>query len=93
MRHKRNNHWCNANWMRPVVFMSLGMKLCKDKQEPEQLLKPVVFASSELSEVIKKDDDVQPEIQTAVENLDNSGIDVFVKSFPEGALNCQTWAQ
>ena len=47
--------------MRPVVFMSLGMKLCKDKQEPEQLFKPVVFASSELSEVIKKDDDVQPE--------------------------------
>ena len=41
--------------------MSLGMKLCKNKQEPEQLFKPVEFASSELSEVIKKDDDVQPE--------------------------------
>ena len=44
-----------------MVFMPPGMKPCKDKQEPEQLLKPVVFASSELGEVIKKDDDVQPE--------------------------------
>ena len=32
-----------------------------DKQEPEQLLKPVVFVSSELGEVIEKDDGAQPE--------------------------------
>ena len=31
-----------------------------DKQEPEQLLKPVVFVSSELGEVIEKDDGAQP---------------------------------
>ena len=47
--------------MRPVVFMPPGMKPCKDKQEPEQLLKPVVFVSSELGEVIEKDDGAQPE--------------------------------
>ena len=43
-----------------MVFMPPGMKPCKDKQEPEQLLKPVVFVSSELGEVIEKDDGAQP---------------------------------